>query len=75
MRHKQNTPIYLVTSIGNIDNSVDLSDEAPQTFDSKEKALKQAKEITDEYGLRAYVYKCVPILMVNRGKLTVTKIV
>jgi hypothetical protein len=74
VKHKQNKTIYLINSIGNLDNSVDLEDESPQTFDNVDDALNAAKDVTKEYGLRTYVYKCVPILRTDRGKLVVTKL-
>ena len=74
MRHKQNKVVYLITSIGNHDNTVDFADEEPQTFDSEEKALNAITETTEEYGMRGYVYKCIPVLRVDRGKTKVTRL-
>lgn len=74
MKHRQNEIIFLTTSIGNIDESVDFGDEDPATFKKVEDALSSAKEMTGEYGLRTYIYKCVPIFRVDRGKIRVTKL-
>ena len=74
MKHKQNKTIFLYTSIENLDHSVDLEDEGPHTFDKAEDALDAAKETTKEYGLRTYVYKCVPVFRVDRGKIRTTKL-
>lgn len=74
MKHKQNEIIFLINSIGNSDNSVDFEDESPQTFQSADDALNAAKDTTKEYGLRTYVYKCVPIFRIDRGRLVITKL-
>ena len=74
MRHKQNTSIFLVHNIGNADDTVEFDNEVCPTFDKVEDALERAKEDTTEYGMRAYVYKCIPILRVDRGKLRITKL-
>ena len=74
MKHKQKQTIYMLTSIGNIDNTVDFADEEPQTFDDPEDAVAKAKADTKEYGMLNYVYKCVPVFRVDRGKIRVTKL-
>jgi len=74
MKHKQKTVFFLNTSIGNLDNLVDLSDESPETFNTKEDALIAAKDVIEEYNLRVYVYKCVPVYRVNRGYARITKL-
>lgn len=73
MEHKQNQIVYLVKSIGNKNNSVDFSDEDPQTFDDRNEALNAAKETTRATGMRTYVYQCLPLLRIDRGKVRVTK--
>lgn len=75
MKHKQNKIVYLVTSIGNLDETVDFEDEVPKTFDTENEALEEAKQEAEEYGLRNYVYKCIPILRVDRGALRISKVV
>jgi len=37
-------------------------------------ALAKAKADTKEYGMLNYVYKCVPVFRVDRGKIRVTKL-
>ena len=74
MRHKQNKPIFLISSIGNLDNSVDFEDTTPQTYDTQEDALASAKDETEEYGMRTYIYNCVPIYRIDKGRIRVTKI-
>ena len=74
MKHKQGSAIFLNSSIGNLDGLVDFSDENPETFDTVEDALNEAKQVTEEYGMRTYVYKCVPVFKVDRGNLRVTKL-
>ena len=74
MKHKQNQPIFIITSINNLDGSVDLSDAEPEDFGEIKAAIDKAKEVTQEYGLRTYVYKCVPVVRIDRGRLRVTKI-
>lgn len=74
MKHKQRETIYMVTDIGNLDDTADLEWDSPVTFDRLEDALEEAKETTREYGLRAYVYECVPIRQVDQGKIRVTKL-
>lgn len=39
MKHEQGNDIYLVVSIGNLDELVDLDDEVPRTFDTEKGAL------------------------------------
>ena len=74
MKHKQRETVYIITDIGNLDNLVDFEDQAPLTFDRLEYALEEAKDTTREYGLRSYVYECIPIRQVDRGKIRVTKL-
>jgi len=74
MKHEQGNDIYLVVSIGNLDELVDLDDEVPRTFDTEKEALREAKEIVGEYGLHTYVYRCEPIYSVERGKPRVRKL-
>lgn len=74
MKHKQNQIIFLINSIGNLDNLVDFEDETPKTFDSEEDALQEAKSIAQEDRLRTYVYKCTPVLRVDPGMVRVTKL-
>jgi len=74
MKHKQKEKFFLTTSIGNLDNLVDLEDDCIPTFDKAEDALNEAKETVNEYGLRTYVYKCIPVLRVDRGNIRVTKL-
>ena len=74
MKHKQNKAIYLVYSIGNLDGTVDFEDDVCPTFDEEVDALKKAKEDTTEYGMRTYVYKCIPIFRIDLGKLRITKL-
>jgi hypothetical protein len=64
----------MITSIGNVDNTVDFSDESPTTFDTIEEATEKAREETEEYGVRTYVFKCVPVLRIDRGKIIITKL-
>lgn len=73
MKHKQNKTIFLYTSIENLDHSVELEDDV-HTFDKADDALDAAKENVKEYGLRTYVYKCVPVFRVDRGKIRTTKL-
>ncbi len=74
MKHNQGAILYQISSIGNLDNKVDFEDETPRTFDSMNDALDTAKDIAKEDGLRTYVYKCIPIFRVDRGKIRVTKL-
>jgi hypothetical protein len=74
MKHAQKQPLYLTTSIGNLDNLVDLTDWQPKTFDAIEDALEDAKAEAAEDGLRVYVYKCIPIYQVDRGLIRVKKL-
>ena len=74
MKHKQRETVYIITTIDNLDSTVDFEDQSPVTFDRLEDALDEAKATTSEYGLRSYVYKCIPIRQVDRGKIRVTKL-
>ena len=74
MKYKQKATIFLVNSITDLDGSIDLSDSGAETFDKLESAIDEAKEVTQEYGLRTYVYKCVPVVRIDRGRLRVTNI-
>ena len=73
MKHKQGSIIYFTCGVGNLDHTIDVEEDI-QTFNTEEKALNNAKEITSEYGMRTYVYKCYPIIKVDRGKLRITKL-
>ena len=73
MKHKQRRVIFFSCSVGNLDGTIEIEEDI-QTFDNEEKALNNAKEITEEYGMRTYVYKCVPIIKVDRGKIRITKL-
>ena len=74
MEHKQNEPIFLMTSIGNLDGTADFEDDVGKTFDKIEDAIKTAKDIVTEYGMKAYIYKCVPVCRITRGKIRVDKL-
>jgi hypothetical protein len=74
MKHKQNEVFFITNSIGNMDNLVDLEDETPKTFETEKEALGEAKEVAKECGLRTFVYKCIPIFRVDRGKVRITKL-
>lgn len=74
MKHEQKKVFFLNTSIGNLDNLVDLEDESPQTFDKVEDALDRAKELIKEYGLQVHIYKCIPVFKVDQGRIRVTKL-
>ena len=74
MKHKQNKSIFMCVSIGNLDNSVELIEDSDKTFDKVEDALSHARELCGEYGMRTYVYKCVPVYRVDRGKIRTTKL-
>ena len=73
MRHNQKKPIFMCVSIGNLDNSIELIEDVDETFDTSEDALSHARDLTGEYGMRSYVYKCVPVYRVDRGKTRTTK--
>ena len=74
MKHKQRETVYIITTIDNLDSTVDFEDQSPETFDRLEDALADAQATTREYGLRSYVYECIPIRQVDRGKIRVTKL-
>ena len=74
MKHKQNKPIFMCVSIGNLDKSIELECDSDESFDNPEDALYHIKELTKEYGMRTYVYKCVPVYRVDRGKIRTTKL-
>ncbi len=74
MKHKQGNVFFLVTSIGNLDNLVDLEDESPRSFDSVVDAISEAKDIAQNDGLKTYIYKCIPIHKVERGKVRLTNL-
>ena len=73
MKHKQKKPIFMCISVGNLDNSIDFMEDIDNTFDTPEEALNRARLVTGEYGMRSYVYKCVPVYRVDRGKIRTTK--
>lgn len=73
MLHKQKEVIYLCTSVGNLDGTIDLSDHA-RTFEDEDLALEYAKEQTDEYGDRTYIYECKPIIKVDKGKIRIARL-
>ena len=75
MKHKQRETIFLVTAIVNEDNTVEIEDDTAATHNTEKEALDQAKSDAMEYGMRNYVYKCIPILKIDRGKIEVTRVV
>jgi len=74
MKHKQNEAYFLCTSIGNLDGTVDFEDDVGKTFDKIEDAIEIAKDTVTEYGMKAYIYKCVPVCRITRGKIRVDKL-
>ena len=46
MKHEQATSFFIVTSIGNLDNLVDLSDDVQETFATVKDAIKDGKGST-----------------------------
>lgn len=74
MKHKQNEIFYLNVSIGNLDELVDLEDEVPDSSNMVEDAIEKAKEYVQNYDLPIYIYKCVPVYKVKRGKTKVIKL-
>lgn len=74
MEHKQGTVFYFHTQIGNLNGKVDLSDGTPETFDTADEAIRSGKDQTEEYGLRSVIYKCVPILQIDRGRIRTKKL-
>ena len=75
MKHKQRETIFLVTAIVNEDNTVEIEDDTAATHNTEKEALDQAKSDAMEYGMRNYVYKCIPIFKIDRGKIEVTRVV
>jgi len=74
MKHKQNEAIFLCTSIANLDGTVDFEADVPVTFDNVEDAIETAKDTVAEYGMKSYIYKCVPVRRITRGKIRVDKL-
>ena len=74
MKHKQNVPVYLIIDIGNLDKTVDFEDVSPRTYDNPHEALEAAKDDVDEYGMITYVYECIPVYRVSRGKIRVKQL-
>ena len=75
VKHKQREIIFLVTAIGNADNTVEVEADTVATHNTEKGALDQAKSNVREYNMRNYVYKCIPILKIDRGKIEVTRMV
>ena len=73
MIHEQKQIIYLPTSVGYLNGTIQIEDDI-KTFDSEDEAIESAKETTSEYGIRTYVYKVTPIIQVDVGKIRVTKL-
>jgi len=71
MKCKQGQTVYLMTSVGNLDDTIEIEEDV-KTYQYQEKALVDAKQMTEEYGCRTYVYRCVPIIRVDKGKIRVT---
>ena len=73
MKHKQNQTIYLVTNIGNLDGTVEIDEDSSGTYDELDESLQAAKDEVDEYGMPTYIYKCIPIYKLERGKIKIKK--
>lgn len=68
-------PFYLAASVGNLDGSIDYPEGVEGVFVTEAEAIAKLKEVNDEYPtLDGYVYYCVPVKHVWRGKTKVTPI-
>jgi len=67
-RIETNTVFFLAIAIGNADDTIDITSEAPSAFADEREALAFLKGQYEEYGIQGYVYRCEPAVGVLRGK-------
>lgn len=63
---------YLAASIGTLDGNVDFCGEPIEaaTHDLDE-ATRVCRELAQEHGTESYIYRCVPIRKISRGRVSV----
>lgn len=67
---------YMALSVGNLDGSIDEphAEGCEAITDTEEEAIEAAKDVNDSYPtLEVWVYKCVPVAKIWRGKTRVDK--
>ena len=69
-------PFFMALSVGNLDGSIDepSSEGCEALTDTEDEAIEAAKDVNDSYPtLEVWIYKCVPVAKVWRGKTRVDK--
>ena len=68
-------PFFLGIIPDNSDDSFGVEGEAIEcAFTSKQKTIVALRDVCEEFeGMYGYVFKCVPVAYVGRGKVRVTK--
>ena len=66
-------PFYLAVSVGNCDGSLGFCGEPIElaTTDLAQ-ATETCKDLVDEHGIEGFIYRCIPIRRVARGRIVVS---
>lgn len=68
-------PMFMVVSVANLDGSFDAQEGIEAMEDTLEEAEQHAQAVNGEYAdLECYIFKCVPVARVGRGKMKTTKL-
>lgn len=68
-------PFYLAVSIGNLDGSLDHIEGTEGIFETEAQAVECLSGLNEEYpNLEGWVYHCIPVQRVWRGKIRVTPV-
>ncbi len=66
---------YMALSVYNSDGSTDVREGLEEICDTEAEAIEAANGVNAEYAdLECYVYRCVPVARVWRGKTKTTKL-
>lgn len=63
-------PFYLALSVWNADGSLSLDSQPCEgAADNPDDLAEIARELAEEHGQECYIYHCVPVRRVTRGKV------
>lgn len=79
MGRDPSSTFYLAVTIGNTDGSLDEGEFevgcVEGLYDDEASAVRTLREVNEEYPtIDGYVYRCVPVARIWRGKVRVTKL-
>ncbi len=70
-------PFYMAATITNLDRSLEVpeGDDCLGAFETEPEAIDAARTVNEKYPtLEGYVYHCVPVKRIWRGKVKVTSL-